>query len=68
MKPPPTLPDLLRDGLAVVFVGINPSLYSVAQGHYFCAPREPVLAVLLALGAERPRAARARGRGLDARA
>jgi TDG/mug DNA glycosylase family protein len=31
----PTLPDLLRDGLDVVFVGINPSLYSVAQGHYF---------------------------------
>jgi double-stranded uracil-DNA glycosylase len=30
-----TLPDLLRDGLRVVFVGINPSLYSVAQGHYF---------------------------------
>lgn len=30
-----TLPDLLRRGLAVVFVGINPSLYSVAQGHYF---------------------------------
>lgn len=31
----PTLPDLLRDGLDVVFIGINPSLYSVAQGHYF---------------------------------
>ena len=30
-----TLPDLLREGLDVVFVGINPSLYSVAQGHYF---------------------------------
>ncbi len=30
-----TLPDLLRDGLELVFVGINPSLYSVAQGHYF---------------------------------
>jgi TDG/mug DNA glycosylase family protein len=33
--PEPTLPDLLRAGLDVVFVGINPSLYSVAQGHYF---------------------------------
>jgi len=32
---PPTLPDLLHAGLDVVFVGINPSLYSVAQGHYF---------------------------------
>lgn len=30
-----TLPDLLRSHLAVVFVGINPSLYSVEQGHYF---------------------------------
>jgi TDG/mug DNA glycosylase family protein len=30
-----TLPDLLRPGLAVVFVGINPSIYSVQQGHYF---------------------------------
>jgi double-stranded uracil-DNA glycosylase len=30
-----TLPDLLCRGLDVVFVGINPSLYSVAQGHYF---------------------------------
>jgi TDG/mug DNA glycosylase family protein len=31
----PTLPDLLREGLDVVFVGINPSVFSVAQGHYF---------------------------------
>jgi TDG/mug DNA glycosylase family protein len=30
-----TLPDLLRNGLDVVFIGINPSPYSVAQGHYF---------------------------------
>jgi double-stranded uracil-DNA glycosylase len=30
-----TLPDLLREGLDLVFVGINPSLYSVARGHYF---------------------------------
>ena len=35
MTAPPTLPDLLRDRLDIVFVGINPSLYSVAQGHYF---------------------------------
>jgi len=33
--PPQTLPDLLRDRLDVVFVGINPGLYSAAQGHYF---------------------------------
>jgi len=32
------LPDLLRDGLAVVFVGINPSVYSAARGHYFARP------------------------------
>jgi double-stranded uracil-DNA glycosylase len=30
-----SLPDLLRDGLDLVFIGINPSLYSVQQGHYF---------------------------------
>jgi double-stranded uracil-DNA glycosylase len=32
---PATLPDLLRPRLTVVFVGINPSIYSVEQGHYF---------------------------------
>ena len=30
-----TLPDLLRDGLDLVFVGINPSVYSATKGHYF---------------------------------
>jgi TDG/mug DNA glycosylase family protein len=30
-----TLPDLLAPGLEVVFVGINPSTYSVERGHYF---------------------------------
>lgn len=30
-----TLPDLLAPGLRLVFVGINPSLYSVRAGHYF---------------------------------
>ena len=30
-----TLPDLLRPGLVLVFVGINPSIYSVQRGHYF---------------------------------
>jgi TDG/mug DNA glycosylase family protein len=30
-----TLPDYLRRGLDLVFVGINPGLYSVQQGHYF---------------------------------
>lgn len=35
MRMTDTLPDLLREGLDVIFVGINPSLFSVAQGHYF---------------------------------
>ncbi len=30
-----TLPDLLAPGLDLVFVGINPSTYSVERGHYF---------------------------------
>ncbi len=30
-----SLADLLRENLDVVFIGINPSLYSVEQGHYF---------------------------------
>jgi TDG/mug DNA glycosylase family protein len=31
----PTLPDLLAPDLALAFVGINPSTYSVERGHYF---------------------------------
>lgn len=30
-----TLPDYLAPGLQVVFVGINPGVYSVERGHYF---------------------------------
>jgi double-stranded uracil-DNA glycosylase len=30
-----TLPDLLRPSLDVMFVGINPSVYSSERGHYF---------------------------------
>ncbi|HLJ60421.1 MAG TPA: mismatch-specific DNA-glycosylase [bacterium] len=30
-----TLPDYLRAHLRLVFVGINPGLYSVERGHYF---------------------------------
>lgn len=33
-----TLPDLLRNGLDLVFVGINPSVYSAQKGHYFARP------------------------------
>ena len=32
------LPDVIGRDLAVLFVGINPSLYSVAVGHHFARP------------------------------
>ncbi len=38
MQSPPTLPDLLRDALDIVFVGINPSVYAAERGHYFARP------------------------------
>ncbi len=34
-----TLPELLAPDLDIVFVGINPSLYAVARGHYFARPQ-----------------------------
>ena len=34
-----TLPDYLREGLSLVFVGLNPSQISVEAGHYFANPR-----------------------------
>mgnify|MGYP001039492939 CR=1 FL=1 len=33
-----TIPDVLAPGLAVVFCGINPGLYSGAVGHHFARP------------------------------
>jgi double-stranded uracil-DNA glycosylase len=33
-----TLPDVVAPGLRVVFVGINPGLYSGATGHHFARP------------------------------
>jgi TDG/mug DNA glycosylase family protein len=33
------LPEYLGPDLRVVFVGINPSLYSVQKGHYFARPQ-----------------------------
>ncbi len=33
-----TIPDVLAPGLRVVFVGINPGLYSAAVGHHFARP------------------------------
>ena len=35
---PDTLPDLLKPGLDLVFVGINPSTYSAEKGHYYARP------------------------------
>jgi TDG/mug DNA glycosylase family protein len=32
------LPDVIGPGLAVLFCGINPSVYSVAVGHHFARP------------------------------
>ncbi len=34
-----TLPDYLRPGLDIIFVGHNPSVYSAQVGHYFATPR-----------------------------
>src|SRR5262245_15470409 len=33
-----TVPDLLEKGLSVLFVGINPGLYTAAIGHHFGRP------------------------------
>jgi TDG/mug DNA glycosylase family protein len=37
-SPAPVLADLLTADLDVVFVGINPSRFSAARGHYFARP------------------------------
>jgi double-stranded uracil-DNA glycosylase len=33
-----TVPDVIDEGLKVLFVGINPGLYSAATGHHFARP------------------------------
>ncbi len=33
-----TVPDVIAEGLDVLFVGINPGLYSAASGHHFARP------------------------------
>lgn len=33
-----TLPDVIAPGLSVLFVGINPGLWSAATGHHFARP------------------------------
>ena len=42
----PTLPDYLRPGLEVAFVGINPGAYSASVGRYFATPRNRFWAAL----------------------
>jgi TDG/mug DNA glycosylase family protein len=44
------LPDVLDDGLAVVFCGINPGLWSAATGHHFARPGNRFWPVLHASG------------------
>jgi TDG/mug DNA glycosylase family protein len=34
----PTLTDLLAPGIEILFVGINPSIYSAQAGHYYARP------------------------------
>ncbi len=46
MEQPATLRDYLREGLDIVFVGLNPSRYSVEAGHYFANPRNRFWAAL----------------------
>jgi double-stranded uracil-DNA glycosylase len=33
-----TVPDVIARDLQIVFIGINPSLYSAAVGHHFARP------------------------------
>ena len=47
---PETLPDYLRNGLAVVSIGLNPSLPSVRAGYYFANPRNRFWRALQASG------------------
>lgn len=39
MTDAPSLPDYLRPGLDLVFVGINPGAYSASVGKYFATPQ-----------------------------
>jgi len=45
-----TLPDYLRSGLAIVSIGLNPSLPSVRDGFYFANPRNRFWRALNASG------------------
>src|SRR5437763_3092354 len=45
-----TLADVIADGLDVLFVGINPGLYSAAIGHHFGRPGNRFWPTLFASG------------------
>jgi TDG/mug DNA glycosylase family protein len=45
-----TVPDLIAPGLAVLFCGINPGLYSGATGHHFARPGNRFWPALQAAG------------------
>jgi TDG/mug DNA glycosylase family protein len=45
-----TVPDLIAPGLAVLFCGINPGLYSAATGHHFARPGNRFWPALYAAG------------------
>jgi TDG/mug DNA glycosylase family protein len=45
-----TLPDYLREGLDIVFVGLNPGLYSAQVGHYFARKQNRFWPALSASG------------------
>lgn len=45
-----TLPDYLRPGLDLLLVGLNPSAYSVREGHYFANPRNRFWPAISAAG------------------
>lgn len=38
MKPEIILPDYVQPGLRLLFIGINPGIYSAQVGHYFARP------------------------------
>ncbi len=50
MRPLRTLPDLLRPGLDLVFVGINPGATSALRGHYYAHPGNAFWRTLSASG------------------
>ncbi len=50
MKSDSTLPDYLRPGLDIVFVGINPGAYSASVGKYFATPTNRFWRALKASG------------------